>query len=335
VLVYKYSRSGMDRLSHNSNSALGGSSSDASASTTTSTLIGPLIFGTSALASLSISYGRHRYGLLRPVATASTEDHDHSSVFSCPTKVIDNVEYWLEKESETDFLEDIRGDSAMAWVKSCNERTIQCLGNPYDSPLYTRILSVLNNNDKIPYVTKIGNMYYNIWKDAKNKNGLIRRTTLSSYRPSDPAWEVVLDLDELSKLESENWLFDSWTVYEPNDIGINDNDTEPCDRMLIHLSPGGSDAIVVREFDLRSLKFIDPNSVEMGFYIPLGKSQVAWKSRHTLLVSVNLNEDEDMTSSGYPRKVREWVRGSKLSESKVVFTASETDVVVQGYMVSN
>lgn len=54
--------------------------------------------------------------------------------------------------------------------------------------------------DKIAYVEKIGDFYYNFWQDANHVKGIWRRCTLEEYRKSaaDINWELVLDLDELS-----------------------------------------------------------------------------------------------------------------------------------------
>jgi prolyl oligopeptidase len=40
-----------------------------------------------------------------------------------------------------------------------------------------------------------------------------------------------------------------------------------------------------------------------------------------------------MTDSGYPRVVREWTRGTKLAESRVIYEGENTDVSVRSYVV--
>src|ERR1051325_2741073 len=61
---------------------------------------------------------------------------------------------------------------------------------------------------RIPYVTKIGDRYYNFWRDAQHERGLWRRTTLEEYRKPSPAWETVLDLDALGTAEKESWVWE-------------------------------------------------------------------------------------------------------------------------------
>src|SRR6185437_10986977 len=100
--------------------------------------------------------------------------------------------------------------------------------------------------EKIPFLTKHADKYYNFWKDADHPRGLWRRTTLESYRTGEPAWEVVLDIDALGKAEGKNWVFQGANYLEPD-----------CTRCMVALSAGGADAAVNREFDLRTKTFVD------------------------------------------------------------------------------
>ena len=63
------------------------------------------------------------------------------------------------------------------------------------------IRAILDSDQKIPGVQKIGDHYYNFWKDKQHERGLWRRTTLDEYRKPQPKWETVLDLDALNKAE--------------------------------------------------------------------------------------------------------------------------------------
>ena len=69
--------------------------------------------------------------------------------------------------------------------------------------------------------------------------------------------------------------------------------------------PDHGDAGVVREFDLDTLSFVDG-----GFCLPEAKSAITWIDRDTVYVGFG-----DLTSSGYPRTVREWRRGTPLDEA--------------------
>jgi len=101
---------------------------------------------------------------------------------------------------------------------------------------------------------------------------------------------------------------------------------EPDDRLcLVALSRGGADADVVREFDLREKRFVAD-----GFLLPEAKSQVAWRSRDSLLVATDFGPGS-LTSSGYPRTVREWSRGTPLADAAVVYEGRADDMSVAAW----
>ncbi|KAG1386643.1 hypothetical protein G6F60_014410 [Rhizopus arrhizus] len=80
----------------------------------------------------------------------------------------------------------------------------------------TSIREVLDSDAKIPGVQKIGDYYYNFWKDQQHERGLWRRTTLAEYRKASPQWETVLDLDALNKAEGENWVWHGADCLRPD-----------------------------------------------------------------------------------------------------------------------
>ena len=67
------------------------------------------------------------------------------------------------------------------------------------------------------------------------------------------------------------------------------------------MSRGGSDAVVLREFDLVSRNFVPG-----GFFLPEAKSGADWLDRDTLLLS---SAGQGATASGYADSVRLWRRG--------------------------
>jgi prolyl oligopeptidase len=88
----------------------------------------------------------------------------------------------------------------------------------------------------------------------------------------------------------------------------------------VSLSPGGSDAKVVREFDLTTKQF-----VANGFALPQAKSTTTWIDHDTLLVGTDFGPGS-MTKSGYPRIIKRWTRGTPLASATTLFEASESDV---------
>jgi len=208
------------------------------------------------------------------------------------------------------WLEDIDGDAALAWVRERNETTIAEFSDQRFEQMRTEALAVLDTDTRIPYVRRRGEYLYNFWRDAANPRGLWRRTTLASYRDPSPDWDVIIDVDELARTDAENWVWAGADVIEPDHT-----------RALISLSRGGSDAAVVREFDMSTRTF-----VVSGFALDEAKSRVSWFDHDTLLVGTDFGPGS-LTESGYPRVVKRWRRGEPLAEAQTLFTGSPTDVI--------
>ncbi|HZX87231.1 MAG TPA: S9 family peptidase, partial [Reyranella sp.] len=139
------------------------------------------------------------------------------------------------------WLEDIEGTRALAWVEAENDRTLKTFGSAQFAADRDTLAAILDRPDKLPLVVRRGPWLYNFWLDAKNPRGLWRRTTLESFRLDQPAWEILLDVDALAVAEGEDWIWGG-AATRPGTH----------DRAILRLSRGGSDAVVLREFDLAS-----------------------------------------------------------------------------------
>ncbi|MFF3869053.1 prolyl oligopeptidase family protein [Micromonospora sp. NPDC001898] len=209
------------------------------------------------------------------------------------------------------WLEDLDGPDAAGWVRDRNAETLAALtGDERFDALRAEIRQVLDSDDRIPYPGWRGDrFYYDFWTDATHPRGMWRRTTLDQYRRPEPEWDVLLDLDALAAEEGENWVWGGVTVLRPG-----------YERCLLSLSRGGSDAVVVREFDLAGRTF-----VEDGFTVPEAKSTVCWIDADHIYVATDFGPGS-LTTSGYPRVVRRWRRGTPLSAAEVVFEGQADDV---------
>ncbi|MDT5280192.1 MAG: prolyl oligopeptidase, partial [Mycobacterium sp.] len=209
------------------------------------------------------------------------------------------------------WLEDITGDDALDWVRKRNEPTLDELGGDRFEQMRSEALEVLDTDARIPYVRRRGEYLYNFWRDAANPRGLWRRTTLQSYRGEEPEWDVIIDVDELARRDDANWVWAGADVIEPDHS-----------LALISLSHGGSDAAIVREFDMRTRDFVAD-----GFELPEAKTRISWEDENTVLLGTDFG-DGSLTESGYPRLVKRWRRGQPLEKAETVFSAASTDVVV-------
>jgi len=212
------------------------------------------------------------------------------------------------------WLEDVTGEQSLDWVRAHNDGSVEEFAGDDFEAMRATAREVLDTDARIPYVRRRGEYLYNFWRDAANPRGLWRRTTVDSYRTDSPEWDVVIDLDELARADDENWVWGGANVIEPHHT-----------RALISLSRGGSDAVVVREFDMATRKFIGPDG--QGFELPEAKTRIGCEDDDTVLVGTDFGADS-LTESGYPRMVKRWRRGQDLTQAETVFTGSVTDVVV-------
>src|ERR1700744_4340995 len=114
------------------------------------------------------------------------------------------------------WLEDIGGGGALDWVRARNEPTLAEFSGEEFERMRTEALEVLDTDARIPYVRRRGDYLYNFWRDAGNPRGVWQRTTLDSYRSDSPDWDVLLDLDELSRADDQNWVWAGANVIEPD-----------------------------------------------------------------------------------------------------------------------
>src|SRR5690625_1662450 len=146
------------------------------------------------------------------------------------------------------WLEEVEGKDALAWVRERNSEKAESLaGTEQFAKTKKRVRDVLDSDDKIPAVVKIGEHFYNFWRDKNHERGIWRRTSLESYRQKTPQWETVLDIDALNEEEGENWVWHGGRILREVDPQSGDVTRR---RALLHLSRGGADASVTREFDL-------------------------------------------------------------------------------------
>lgn len=208
------------------------------------------------------------------------------------------------------WLEDVQGEKALTWVKQQNAKSTALLeARPEYKPIYERTLQILDSKEKIPTPVLLGGTVYNFWKDDAHERGIWRRTTLASYRSASPQWETVLDVDALAKADGKSWVFGAADCLPPAYA-----------RCMVSLSIGGSDAKVIREFDTKTRDF-----VAGGFSLPEAKSSVAWRDVDTLWVGTDFGPGS-LTSSGYPRIVKLWKRGTPLASARTLFEGRTEDV---------
>ncbi|WP_268893990.1 prolyl oligopeptidase family serine peptidase [Sphingomonas sp. AX6] len=208
------------------------------------------------------------------------------------------------------WLEETRSDRALAWVRAENARVDRTLADdPRFAQLQAEALTILDAKDRIPGVGFTPYGLVNFWQDAANPRGLVRVTTLESYRTDAPTWQTILDIDALAKAEGREWVYQGMSCLPPAGT-----------RCMVALSDGGKDATELREFDITTRSF-----VKGGFVLPESQGGAQWVDENTLLVSRDFG-DGTITESQYPFTTREWKRGTPIEEAREIYRGDAKDV---------
>lgn len=210
------------------------------------------------------------------------------------------------------YMEQVEGPRAISEVKAWNAATRAKLeAAPHFADYRARALTLLQDDDQIATPQVIGDRVLNLWRDAKNPRGLWRIASLASFCAGKPDWRTLIDVDALGKAEGKSWVWHGAACRAP-----------VYDRCMVAMADGGTDAGVEREFDLATGKFIAG-----GFTLPPAKSDVSWAGRDALYVATDYGPDS-LTTSGYPRIVKLWRRGTPLTAATPVGQGQKTDVRV-------
>ena len=171
------------------------------------------------------------------------------------------------------WLEEINGAKPLAQVKAWNAETEADLTKvPGYEEHRQRALAILNNPKQIAMPDEVmGDMVANHWVDADHKRGLWRISPLQPYLAGKPQWRTLIDVDALGAKEGKSWVWHGADCLAPD-----------YQRCLVSLSPGGTDADIVREYDIGTGQF-----VAGGFVVPEAKSTSSWVDRDHLLVATD------------------------------------------------
>jgi len=213
------------------------------------------------------------------------------------------------------WLEDVDSKASLDWVEQKNKATLDVLtAQPLYKKIYNKNLEILNSTERIVNPSLRGEYIYNFWQDKTNERGIWRRSNKKDYLIGKPKWETLIDIDALSKKDNVKWVYKGSSGLFPN-----------YDKYLVSLSKGGGDAVIVKEYDVNKKSFVDN-----GFSLPEAKGSVSYWDENTLIVSTNFGEGT-MTTSGYPKQVKLWKRGTDLKDALLLIDGESTDVSVSGY----
>ncbi len=211
----------------------------------------------------------------------------------------------LEILSETscDFAAQAHDETVRAW----------CAGRDFDE-MQAQIGAMLRDPAHIPLCEEHHARMYHFLQDAAHPKGVYRVSSAAMYRAGAPDWQVlfaVADFDEL--LGDDVYL-----------SGIAHCETAP-ERVLLSLSPAGTDAAYTIEFDLAQQAVVAD-----GFHFPLSKSTAQWRDADSVWLCPAWDERQ-VTASGYPREAWLMERGQTIAEAQPIFQAEENDVSVEAW----
>lgn len=211
------------------------------------------------------------------------------------------------------WLEEVENPKALEWVEDWNNKSLTEIKSHKEyQAIYEKNLEIFNSVERIADPQIIGDFIYNFWQDKANPRGVWRRTTAESYLSGNIKWEILLDIDKLSETDGAKWVYKGATGLFPD-----------YRKFMVSLSKGGGDAVVWKEFDILTKSF-----VEGGFELPEAKGGVSWIDGNTLMVSTDFGDG--ITTSGYPKQVKIWKRGTDLKDAQLIFEGAETDMGIWG-----
>ncbi len=210
------------------------------------------------------------------------------------------------------WLEDVDGERALTWVRGQQPTLAPVLKAPGFAKLESELAEVMASPARLAPAEQLGPLVYNFWRDAEHPRGIWRRSAPEAYLRGKPQWETVLDVDQLAKSEGERWVWAGASCLGPD-----------ARRCLVSLSRGGGDAHVLREFDTVERRFIP--AAEGGFALPEAKGGASWIDADTLGVYTDFGAGS-LTTSGYPRQLKQWRRGTPLTDAKLLLEGDKEEV---------
>ena len=105
------------------------------------------------------------------------------------------------------WLEEVEGARAAAWVDAQNARTVAAFGGPAVEQDATTLAAIFDRPDKIPIPGRRGTVVVQFLERRGASARPLAAHHAESFRPSDPQWDVLIDLDALAAAEGEDWIW--------------------------------------------------------------------------------------------------------------------------------
>lgn len=206
------------------------------------------------------------------------------------------------------FLENLQSEESQKWVELQNRESLARLtSKPIFNELHKQSLEILGFEDSCKIHRIHNDFVYEINKTKVNPLGEWTRQHLSDYIKKLNNKELLLDFQKLSKDENHEWHWQGG-LFSPSS-----------ERFLLHMSDGGKDEHIVREFNLVTKEFVNN-----GFVLPLNKGNICWLTEDLVLAGGILESEK--TKMGFTKTVRLWQRGVSYEDCPILHEVHENDM---------
>lgn len=218
------------------------------------------------------------------------------------------------------WLEAPHDPVALSWAKARTAASRARLSAlPIHSTVQQELATAMQVGASAPRMVMAGPRALRLQRDAAHPHGQLQVADRDAHGLPG-AWRTVLDIAQLRDREK--------TAYQLQTFGLESACRAPdYTRCLLRLSPGGGDAVEIREFDLARGDF-----VANGFRTGASRAFAEWIDADRVLVQ-HAEGDSPRTSAGWPAVARLWSRGTPLSAARPVYQAQPDDTLLQLFAV--
>ncbi|KAH6676953.1 hypothetical protein F5X68DRAFT_264162 [Plectosphaerella plurivora] len=221
-------------------------------------------------------------------------------------------------DEEYEWLEQAFGPEALEWAQNETRRTVDYIDNlPPTRHVMDEVMRLIDGGPP-PTWSVTGHSTFSISGDrvfrvrttTENPKGLLEGTKRSPDG-SLGEWDVLLDIDDISRTEGGNFIFRSGASI----------DTEDASRYLVLLVANMTNSVEVREIDIATGEIVPD-----GFNVGHGITFLTWLDIDHVLISTTAVPGNPTTYTGYPATWSIWERGTPLSEATEIHRVADNAI---------
>jgi prolyl oligopeptidase len=213
------------------------------------------------------------------------------------------------------WLEVPKDAKALEWAKSHTDKAASEIGAmPGHATIEAELKGLLKAADPEPTIELLGPLALKFQRSAAHPHGILSVADRDGAGVPG-AWREVLDIGALSKAGEPTFDLHFSSMSQ----ACLAPDYTHC---ILSLSPGGGDAVQLREFNVSTGKFVNG-----GFDLAAARSFSAWLDKDTLLLETSLGASLKL-KTGWPATVVQWHRGTSVADAPIVYKAQPDDAIM-------